>query len=114
MKYLIVSCLIMLLLPIPGTRAQVQPFNQLSPNCCPNYKLAIVGPPRNVDFKLIIIVPPKDLDQAMVFNPYQQPNAISTTSKVFNPDSDQKGEQFFTLPPFPTGKSPESVVHFWN
>jgi hypothetical protein len=67
-----------------------------------------------VDFKLIIIVPPKDLDQAMVFNPYAQPNVISTLPKGSKPDSNQKVEQFFKLPPFPVRQSPESVVHFWN
>lgn len=112
MKCLIVSCLIMLLVAIPGTRAQVQPVDQLSPECRSNYKMIIVCPPKDVDFKLIIIVPPKDLDRGMVFNPYQQPDAISTPPRVFNPDSDQKVEQFFKLPPFPTSKS--SVVHFWN
>jgi hypothetical protein len=104
----------MLLVTIPGTSAQVQSVDQLSPECYSNDKMIIVSPPKNVDFKIIIIVPPKDLDQAMVFNPYQQPIAISTPSKGFNPDSDQKVEQFFKLPPFPISKSAASVVHFWN
>ncbi len=114
MKYLIVSSLVVLLVPIPGTRAQVQPFDQFTQDCCSNYKMVIVSPPKDVDFKLIIIVPPKDFDLGMVFSPYQQPDAISTPPRVFNPDSDQKVEQFFKLPPFPTRKSAESVVHFWN
>jgi hypothetical protein len=114
MKYLIVWCLIMLLVPIPGARAQVQPFNQISPGCGSNDKIGIISPPRHVDFKLIVIIPPKDFDQAMVFNQGQESNGISSPPKVFNPDSYQKVEEFFKLSPFPTRKSAESVVHFWN
>jgi len=114
MKYLIVYCLIMLLVPIPGTRAQVQPFNQISPGCYSNDKIGIVSPPKDVDFKLIIIIPPKDFDQAMVFNQGRESNGISSPPKVFNPDCYLKVEQFFKLPPFRTRKSEGSVVHFWN
>jgi hypothetical protein len=113
MKYLIFSCLITLLVSTPVTRAQDKPFNQIDPGCCSNYKSGIVSPPANVDFKLIIIVPPK-IDQAMVVNPCPESSQSSSPPKVSNPDRDKKVEQFFKLPPFPTGKSGQTVLHLWN
>ena len=113
MKYLIVSCLIMLF-PILGTKAQVQPFNQINPGSCSNDKTGIVSPPKGVDFKIIVIIPPKDFDQAMVFNQGHESNGISSSPKAINPNSYQKVEQFFKLSPFPTRKSAGSVMHFWN
>jgi hypothetical protein len=113
MKYLIFSCLVLLLVPITGTRAQDKPFNQIDPGCCSNFQNGIVSPPANVDFKLIIITPPK-IDQAMVVNPCQESRRLSTPPKVSNPDRDKKVEQFFKLPPFPTGKSGQTVLHLWN
>lgn len=113
MKYLIFFCLILLLVPISGTRAQVQTFDQIGPDCCSKYKIGIVSPPKDVDFKLIIIVPPK-IDQAMVINPDPGSKELLSPPKVFSPDSDKKVEQFFKLPPFPTPKSGQTVVHFWN
>jgi hypothetical protein len=113
MKYLIFSCLILLLVPTPGTRAQDKPFNQIDPGCCSNYKSGIVSPPANVDFKLIIIVPPK-IDQAMVVNPCQESSQLSSPLKVSQPDRDKKVEQLFKLPPLPIGKSGQPGLHFWN
>jgi hypothetical protein len=113
MKYLIFFCLIVVLIPISGTTAQVQPLDQPGPDCCSKYKVVIVSPPKDIDFKLIIIVPPK-IDQAMVVNPFQASNQLSSPPKASNPESDKKVEQFFKLPPFPTAKSGSSVVHFWN
>jgi hypothetical protein len=111
MKYLIFPCLVVLLVPITGTRAQDKPFNQIDP-CCSNYKSGIISPPNNVDFKLIIIVPPK-IDQAMVVNPCQS-SQLSSPPKVSQPDKAGKVEQLFKLPPFPIGKSGQPGLHFWN
>lgn len=113
MKNLIFFCVILLLVPIPGTRAQVQPFDQHGSDCCSKYKIGIVSPPKDVDFKLIIIVPPK-IDQAMVINPRQESKDLSFPPKTFSPDSDKKVEPFFKLPPFPIQNDSRSVVHFWN
>jgi hypothetical protein len=66
-----------------------------------------------VDFKLIIITPPK-IDQAMVVNPCPEVSQLSTPLKVSTRDRDKKVEQFFKLPPFPTGRTGQTVVHFWN
>jgi hypothetical protein len=113
MKYLIFSGLILMLVPIAGTRAQDKPFNQIDPGCCSNYKLGIISPPKDVEFKLMVIVPPK-IDQAMVVNPYQESSQLSSPPKVSQPDKDKEVEQLFKLPPFPTRKSGQTVLHFWN
>jgi hypothetical protein len=112
MKHLIFFCLIVLLIPIPGTRAQLQPFNQLNPDCCSNYQGGIISPSKVIDFKIIIIVPPRDLDRAMVVNPC--PELKISPPKVSEPDAGKQVKQFFKLPPFPIRKPSEPSVHLWN
>lgn len=132
MKYRIAGCIILLLVPIFGARAQNQlfkdqpfkdqpfkdqpfkdqPFVEPSPGCCAPYQSRIINPPKGVDFKIIIIVPPKDLDPGIVMNPC--PELQTSPEKAPEPDNGNGIGQFFKLPPFPSSKPGARAVHFWN
>jgi hypothetical protein len=97
MKYLGVSVLTLLFALSVGTSAQDNPFSnrgqewgnvaQLAPNqvSCPDYKIVIVTPSRDVDFKMKLLTPSKNIDPGIVFKPCAVSDQLSLAQQVFKP-----------------------------
>jgi hypothetical protein len=97
MKYLGLSVLTLLFVLGVETSAQDNPFNnraqewgnfaQPVPNqaSCPDYKIVIVTPSKDVDFKMKLLAPSKNIDPGIVFKPCAVSNQLSLAPQVFMP-----------------------------
>ena len=89
MKYLGLFLLTLLLALFVKTSAQDNPFSKggqgwgglvipgqnLTP--CPDYKIIIVTPPKDVDFKMTVNTPAKNMDPGIIFKPCTESNQLA-------------------------------------
>jgi len=97
MKYLGVSVLTLLFALSVGTSAQDNPFSkggqqwgnflQPAPNqaSCPDYKIVIITPPKDVDFKMTLLTPSKNIDPGIVFKPCGGSDQLSFAPQTIMP-----------------------------
>jgi hypothetical protein len=107
MKYLGVSLLMLLLALSVETSAQDNPLSRggqrsgkvvevvSGQGSCPDYKIGIITPPKNVDFKMRLLTPPKNLDPGIVFKPCELSSQLSLAPQLFIPNP---GIQFLNGP----------------
>jgi hypothetical protein len=97
MKYLGVSVLTLLFALSVETSAHDNPFSkggqhwgnflQLAPNqaSCPDYKIVIITPPKDVDFKMNLLTPSKNIDPGIVFKPCGGSGQLSFAPQTIMP-----------------------------
>ena len=94
MKYLGVSFLTLLLVLRVETSPQDKPFNGPQGNSfnkagqlpCPDYKIGMITPPKDVDFKMRLLTPSKNLDPGILFKPCELSSQLSLAPQLIIPN----------------------------
>lgn len=98
MKYLGFTFLTLVLVLSAETRAQDNPFKVTQGSGsvmvvptqapCPDYKIGIITPPKDVDFKMRVTTPSKNLDPGIIFKPCEFSSQLSLTPQLVRPNSE--------------------------
>lgn len=98
MKYFGVSLVALILALGVETGAQDNPFSSgrqglgvmpgqnLTP--CPDYKIVIITPPKDVDFKMQVSTPAKNMDRGIIFKPCTESNQLAFGPKIIMPNQE--------------------------
>ena len=70
----------------PGS-VVVIPGQGLTP--CPDYKIVIVTPPKDVDFKMQVNTPSKGIDPGIIFKPCEESGQLASAPQVVVPNQEQ-------------------------
>jgi hypothetical protein len=97
MKYLTFALLILVLAFGVEANAQGERANNFN-NPCPQFKIGIITPTKDIDFKMIIIEPPKGIDTGMVINVCPEQKQLASAPQIVLPLKETS--EFFKAPPF--------------